>query len=95
MCRNWGSIGSTWDGAFADYCLAPEEIIYTIPENITFDSASFIEPMACAFSMIKNIQYIYNKRILITGAGSLGLVFTMILKNLSPLKLDITSRSGR
>jgi len=93
MCRNWESIGSTWDGAFAEYCLAPEEIIYTLPENVSFDTASFIEPMACAFSTIKNISEIYSKRILVTGAGSLGLIFIMLLKNLSPLKLDITSRS--
>lgn len=93
MCRNWESIGSTWDGAFAEYCLAPEEIIYTIPDNVSFDTAAFIEPMACAFTTIRDIPEIYNKRVLVLGAGSLGLVFIMLLKKLSPLKLDVTSRS--
>lgn len=93
MCRNWESIGSTWNGAFAEYCLVPEEILYTLPENVSFDTASFIEPMTCAFSTIRNIPEIFNKRILVTGAGAIGLIFIMLLKNLSPLKLDITSRS--
>jgi L-iditol 2-dehydrogenase len=93
LCRNVECIGSEWNGAFTEYCLVPEQIIYTLPEKVSFDAATFVEPMACAFTVVKNIPEVYSKRILITGAGSLGLIFTMLLKNLSPLKLDITSRS--
>jgi 2-desacetyl-2-hydroxyethyl bacteriochlorophyllide A dehydrogenase len=94
LCQNWESIGSTKDGAFAQYCLCPEQTVYKIPDSVSFRDASFTEPIACAFTAIKNIREIYAKRILITGAGSIGLIFVMLLRLMSPLALDITSRSA-
>ncbi len=44
-------IGSELDGAFAEYCLVPEQLVYTLPDNVSFDAAAFIEPMACAYSV--------------------------------------------
>jgi 2-desacetyl-2-hydroxyethyl bacteriochlorophyllide A dehydrogenase len=93
FCRNWKSIGSSQDGAFAEYCLCPEKIVYRIHENTSFEKATFIEPIACVLSAIKQIPEVYTKKILILGAGSIGLSFIMCLKTMSPLKLDILSRT--
>ncbi len=94
LCIRWESIGSTRDGAFAQYCLTPEKTVYKIPDSVSFTDAAFTEPIACALTVIKNIKEIYSKKILITGAGSMGLIFIMLLKAMSALRLDITSRSA-
>ncbi len=93
LCENVECLGMEWNGSFAEYCLVPEKQVYAIPNNVSFEAASMIEPMACVYTVIRNIEEIYNKRILITGAGSTGLLFTMLLKNAAAFKIDITSRS--
>jgi len=93
LCENVECLGMEWNGSFAEYCLVPEKQVYAIPDNVSFEAASMIEPMACVYTVIRNIKEIYNKRILITGAGSTGLIFAMLLKNAAAFKIDITSRS--
>ena len=93
LCENVECLGMEWNGSFAEYCLVPEKQVYAIPDNVSFEAASMIEPMACVYTVIRNIPEIYNKRILITGAGSTGLIFTMLLKDAGAYKIDITSRS--
>lgn len=88
-CRNWESIGTTIDGAFAEYISVREDCLYHLPDDISFDEGSLIEIASCVYSGIRLIKEYFNKRVIVLGNGSVGSIYITSLLNLSPLVLDV------
>lgn len=73
-------------GGFAEYVKVPGHIVrngglMTIPENVTFEQASFVEPTNCCLKAVKKAQVQPGQTVLITGAGPIGLMFIMLVKH--------------
>ena len=72
-------------GGFADYVKVPGHIVRNgglipIPENISFEQASFVEPTNCCLKAVKKAQIAPGQTVLVTGAGPIGLMFIMLVK---------------
>lgn len=72
-------------GGFADYVKVPGHIVRNgglipIPDDITFEQASFVEPTNCCLKAVKKAQIAPGQTVLITGAGPIGLMFVMLVK---------------
>ncbi len=72
-------------GGFADYVKVPGHIVRNgglliIPDNITFEQASFVEPTNCCLKAVKKAQVAPGQTVLVTGAGPIGLMFVMLVK---------------
>ncbi len=72
-------------GGFAEYVKVPGHIVrngglMTIPADITFEQASFVEPTNCCLKAVKKAQIQPGQTVLITGAGPIGLMFIMLVK---------------
>jgi L-iditol 2-dehydrogenase len=72
-------------GGFADYVKVPGHIVrhgglMRIPDDITFEQASFVEPTNCCLKAVKKAQVQPGQTVLITGAGPIGLMFIMLVK---------------
>jgi L-iditol 2-dehydrogenase len=72
-------------GGFADYVKVPGHIVQhggliPIPDDITFEQASFVEPTNCCLKAVKKAQIAPGQTVLITGAGPIGLMFIMLVK---------------
>ncbi len=72
-------------GGFAEYVKVPGHIVrngglMTIPDAITFEQASFVEPTNCCLKAVKKAQIQPGQTVLITGAGPIGLMFIMLVK---------------
>ncbi len=46
MCRNYNYLGSRCDGGFAEYVCVPVKNLIELPENVSFEDAAMLEPMA-------------------------------------------------
>lgn len=71
-------------GGLAEYILVPEVIVdrgtYLLPDNITFDESTFIEPLACVVRS-QHLAGIKRKQIvLILGSGVSGLLQLQLAK---------------
>lgn len=88
-CENWNSIGTTIDGAFAEFITVPEKCLYHLPENMTFDDGALLELASCVYSGVRLISEYYDKKVLLLGAGSIGIVYLISLLSQRPLQLDI------
>ncbi|MHA1543488.1 MAG: zinc-dependent alcohol dehydrogenase [Candidatus Hodarchaeales archaeon] len=67
------------DGAFAEYVLVPENSLYHKPKNITFEAAALAEPLAGSYKgMIEYSELKISEDLVIIGAGSMGLLASMI-----------------
>ncbi len=79
LCDNYDYIGSRSQGGLADYLIAPLENVVKIPSEIEYIEACLIEPISVVLHGLLKIK-IPGKRVLIIGAGSLGLIAVQIVK---------------
>jgi threonine dehydrogenase-like Zn-dependent dehydrogenase len=81
-CRNRSVLGIlNHDGAFADFVRLPQENLHILPKSIDDDSAVFVEPLAAAFQVLKQIKLDGRKWVTVLGDGKLGLLVAQVLRN--------------
>jgi L-iditol 2-dehydrogenase len=72
-------------GGFAEYVKVPGHIVRNgglipIPDGITDEQASFVEPTNCCLKAVKKANIQAGDTVLITGAGPIGLMFIMLVE---------------
>lgn len=84
MCRNYSYLGSRRDGGFAEYVSVPVWNLIELPEEVTFEQAAMMEPMAVAVHAMRKVlqadKLNSDLRIAICGLGTIGLFLLMFLK---------------
>jgi (R,R)-butanediol dehydrogenase/meso-butanediol dehydrogenase/diacetyl reductase len=68
-------LGIFRDGGFAEYVKVPMKYLFKIPENVTTKEAALIESFANATRGAKMSDIGNNEKIMIIGAGNIGLCF--------------------
>ncbi len=91
MCETYKNITTTAGftpsgGGFAEFVRVPGHIVregglIPIPDDVTFEQASFVEPTNCCLKAVKKAQIRAGQTVLITGAGPIGLMFIMLVKH--------------
>jgi threonine dehydrogenase-like Zn-dependent dehydrogenase len=69
------------DGAFADFVRLPALNLHVVPKNVEDDQAVFVEPLAAAFQVLKQIKLDGRKWVTVLGDGRLGLLVAQVLRN--------------
>ncbi len=62
------------DGAFAEYIVVPERIVYPIPDSLSFAEAAMLEPVAVAMHAVAVSELSVGETALVVGAGMIGLL---------------------
>ncbi|MCD9023793.1 alcohol dehydrogenase catalytic domain-containing protein [Cohnella sp. NL03-T5] len=73
LCSRRKLLGAHAPGAFAEYVVVAENNIYLLPDSVTMDQAAFTEPLACAVHLCRMLNLNPDDRLLIMGAGPIGL----------------------
>lgn len=73
LCGSRKLIGAHRPGAFAEYVAVPFVNVHTLPDVVSFDEGALTEPLACALHVCRLLQLKPETRLLITGAGPIGL----------------------
>lgn len=87
FCENIQAIGVTVDGAFAEYVKAPERNVYRIPEDMSFEEAALIEPLACIIRGIDRVGISVGSNVAIVGTGPIGLLMIQVVKHYGASKV--------
>lgn len=91
------------NGAFAQYVNIPGHILYHIPDNVTFEQAAMVEPVAVALHAINLSEVKINDTAVVFGSGMIGLFIIQLLKlagcnviavDMLQEKLDMAKRAG-
>lgn len=103
-CLNWNGIGVTLAGGFAEYVAVPEANLYRIDPGLSFEQASFIEPISCVVFGLRRLKPMAGDHALVFGAGPIGLLHTQLLArggtasvtvvDLDPGRLALASQLG-
>ena len=79
MCRNYSYLGSRTDGGFAEYAAVPEWNMIELPDNVTFEQAAMLEPMAVAVHAMRSISPSCDDTVAVMGLGTIGMLLVMFL----------------
>jgi len=80
LCENLTAIGVNFDGGFAEYCRVPALQAYKVPDGVSTEEAAMAEPIACCIHGIDRAQIKAGDRVVILGAGSVGLIMTQLAR---------------
>lgn len=80
MCRNYSYTGSRRNGAFAEYVAVPAENLIFLPDEVSFEEAAMLEPMAVAVHAMRRIRPKPQETAAVCGLGTIGLFLAMFLK---------------
>jgi L-iditol 2-dehydrogenase len=67
-------------GAFAQFVTVPQHILYRIPDNVTFDQAAMVEPVAVAAHAVRITPLELNDTVVVVGTGMIGLFLVQVAK---------------
>ena len=79
MCRSYSYLGSRRDGGFAEYVAVPEKNLIALPDNVSYEEAAMLEPMAVAVHAMRKTAPLESECIAICGLGTIGLFLLMFL----------------
>jgi L-iditol 2-dehydrogenase len=94
-------------GGFAEYVVVPETLVetgtYRLPDQITYDQSTFIEPLACVVRSQQLAGVRRNQTVLVMGSGMSGLLQVKLAKtkhcrviatDINPQKLKFADQMG-
>lgn len=94
LCEDYSYLGSRIDGGFAQFVIVPEKNLFILPENVTFDEAALIEPLAVAYRGISKVPNIFNAEVLVLGLGPIGMLSGIMAKRLGAKSVHGIDRNG-
>jgi len=79
VCDNRKIIGTTmmagsYNGAMADYVVAPAAKIMLLPDNVSFNQCALAEPLSISLRATKHAGDLKGKTVAVFGAGPIGLL---------------------
>jgi L-iditol 2-dehydrogenase len=91
-------------GAFAEYAVVPQHILYHLPETISFADAAMLEAVAVALHAVRISSLTSGETALVIGAGMIGLLTLQAAKaagcscvwiaDVDETRLDIAKQIG-
>ncbi len=101
LCPNTKGIGVNKNGAFAEHLAIPAENLFPLPDSISDDIASILDPFGNAVHTALSFPVI-GEDILVTGAGPIGILGAaicrhagarkVVLTDLNPYRLDLAKQ---
>jgi len=94
-------------GAFAEYVLVPEVLVENgtllLPENVSYDQSTFIEPLACAVRAQRLAKVAEGQSVMVLGCGMSGLLHVKLAhargarvaaSDINPKRLAFAQKAG-
>ncbi|MCB0161401.1 MAG: alcohol dehydrogenase catalytic domain-containing protein, partial [Caldilineaceae bacterium] len=93
-CLHWQGIGITRPGAFAEFVAAPARVCYPVPASLSDAQAAFIEPLACVAYAMRRLPVGPADKVLIFGAGPMGLLLVQTLRNSGASQVTVVEKQA-
>ena len=81
-------------GALAYYFMAKEDKVYRLPDSVSYEKGALAEPLAVAVHAVKRAGVSLGDRIVIAGAGAVGIMIAAVCKRLGAKTVVISDYSA-
>jgi threonine dehydrogenase-like Zn-dependent dehydrogenase len=92
ICREARLLGIHEAGGLAEWVVAPARRAFRVPAGLDFRSAALAEPMAVVVHGLARGSFARGQRVLVLGAGSIGLLTVLAARALGARDVWITAR---
>jgi len=82
LCRSRELLGVHRPGGFAEQVLVPPATLHDLPDDLSWDTAALIEPLANAVHAWRQVAATSGDRVAVVGAGTIGLVSLLVARSL-------------
>lgn len=89
LCAHTVGVGVNRPGAFAEYLCIPATNVFPIPDGISDDEASILDPLGNAVHTALSYDLV-GEDVLITGAGPIGIMASVIAKHVGARHIVLT-----
>lgn len=94
LCQTATFLGTPGcDGVFAEYVAHPADFVHPVPRELPPEGACMVEPMSVGLSALQKAGIGAGSKVLVAGAGPIGLVTVAVAKALGALEVTITDLS--
>src|ERR1035437_5559934 len=109
LCNNRRVLGVSCEdyrqhGAFAEFVVVPQRILYRLPDELPFEHAAFVEPLSIAVHAAHRAHMAAHETVVVVGAGMIGLLQIQVLRaygcsriiavDVAPEKLEMARKLG-
>ena len=95
LCRSMIFFGSAstmphTDGGYLEYLAVKERQVIALPSDMDLSVAAVAEPLAVCLHAVNRAGSLMGKRVLITGAGTIGSLILLVARTMGALSVTIT-----
>jgi len=80
LCEKGSFMGFERNGLFSELIAAPEKNLQPIPDNVSFEEAAVLEPVALALHAFNLLSPKIAEWVTVIGQGAIGLLMTQLAK---------------
>ncbi len=97
MCPDYDAFGINIDGGFQQYMLVTRAALaggnlVEIPQGMTFEEASLVEPLSCCFNAWKDLHVTPEDRVLVLGTGPIAGLFLQLARAYGARQVIVVGR---
>jgi threonine dehydrogenase-like Zn-dependent dehydrogenase len=92
ICREARLLGFQAPGGLAEYVLAPARRLFRAPADLPMPLAALAEPLAVVVHGLRRGGFAGGQRVLVLGAGSIGLLSVLAARALGAAEVLVTAR---
>lgn len=92
LCEKFRLAGTTVDGGFAEYLRVPSYALFPLPANVDFEVGALTEPLAVAVHAVRLANVRLGHRVVVLGAGTIGLLTVAAARASGAADVWITAR---
>jgi threonine dehydrogenase-like Zn-dependent dehydrogenase len=91
--QGWGEM-EFYPGGMAEYCPVFSNHVYELPENVTDEQATFLDPLTAALHAVDVARPEVLNRVVVLGAGPIGIMIAQLSKVYGASETFITDIAG-
>jgi len=92
LCRRFRLLGTMLDGGFAEYVRAPADALFPLPPAVDDEVGALTEPLAVTVHAVRLAGVRLGDRVLVLGAGTIGLLSVAAARAAGAADVWITAR---
>jgi len=93
LCQSIGFHGLMADGGMAEYTVVPRDQVHHLPDSVSLEMGALVEPMSVAYHAAGLAEVNDQSRVLIYGAGPIGIGLWFALRGMGLTEIDVVEPS--